>query len=67
MKQTEAMGENMLDENNLKALVSLLSDDDEEILNHVEGKIISSLSIFLVNYALIIASLSIVIQRVLAK
>ena len=35
------MGENMLDENNLKALVSLLSDDDEEILNHVEGKIIS--------------------------
>lgn len=31
----------MLDDNNLKALVSLLSDDDVEILNHVQEKIIS--------------------------
>ena len=30
----------MLDENNMKALVSLLSDDDTEILEHVEQKII---------------------------
>lgn len=31
----------MLDDNNLKALVSLLSDDDAEILNHIQEKIIS--------------------------
>ena len=31
----------MMEENELRALVSLLSDDDEEVLNHVEQKIIS--------------------------
>lgn len=31
----------MLDDNNLKALVSLLSDDDAEILTHIQEKIIS--------------------------
>ena len=31
----------MLDDNNLKALVSLLSDDDTEILTHIQDKIIS--------------------------
>jgi regulator of sirC expression with transglutaminase-like and TPR domain len=31
----------MLDDNNLKALVSLLSDDDPEVLNHIQAKIIS--------------------------
>jgi len=35
------MAETTIDDNNLKALVSLLSDDDKEILNHVEGQIIS--------------------------
>jgi len=35
------MAEHSLDENNLKALVSLLSDDDKEILNLVEGQIIA--------------------------
>jgi regulator of sirC expression with transglutaminase-like and TPR domain len=30
-----------LDEKNMKALVSLLSDDDKEVLNHVEEQIIS--------------------------
>jgi regulator of sirC expression with transglutaminase-like and TPR domain len=35
------MAETTIDDNNLKALVSLLSDDDKEILNLVEGQIIS--------------------------
>ncbi len=35
------MAETTLDENNLKALVSLLSDDDKEVLSHVQGQIIS--------------------------
>ena len=35
------MPETTIDDNNLKALVSLLSDDDKEILNLVEGQIIS--------------------------
>ncbi|MFQ3575526.1 MAG: transglutaminase-like domain-containing protein [Cytophagales bacterium] len=33
--------EEVLDENKLKALVSLLSDEDAEILNHVQEKILS--------------------------
>lgn len=35
------MSETSLDNQNLKALVSLLSDDDKEVLNHVEEQIIS--------------------------
>lgn len=35
------MAEHTLDENNLKALVSLLSDDDKEVLHHVEGQILA--------------------------
>ena len=41
MKLFKEMAESTLDEKNLKALVSLLSDDDKEILTHVEEQIIA--------------------------
>jgi len=35
------MSDEILDKNNLKALVSLLSDDDREVLSHVQEKILA--------------------------